>query len=69
MNTREELTTGQIAKRYGVPRYQIEYIVESRSIEPARRIGIVRLFSRVSQARIKDALDVINARKARVATT
>ena len=69
MNTREELTTGQIAKRYGVPRYQIEYIVESRGIDPARRIGIVRLFGRDAQARIKDALDVINARKARVATT
>ena len=69
MNTREELTTGQIAKRHGVPRYQIEYIIESRGIEPVRRIGIVRLFSRDAQARIKDALDVINARKARVATT
>ncbi len=69
MNTREEMTTGQIAKRYGVPRYQIDYIIESRGIEPVRRIGIVRLFSRDAQARIKDALDVIIARKARVATT
>lgn len=68
MNTREELTTGQIAKRYGVPRYQIEYILESRGIEPVGRIGIVRLFGRDAQARIKDALDGINARKAAVAT-
>ncbi len=68
MNTREELTTGEIAKRHDVPRYKIEYIVESRGIEPARRIGILRLYDSDAQARIKDALDAINARKVRVAT-
>lgn len=68
MNTREEMTTGQIAKRYSAPRYRIEYIIESRGIEPVRRIGIVRMFGRDAQRRIKDALDAINARNAPVAT-
>ncbi len=68
MSIREELTTGQIARRYSAPRYRIEYIIESRGIEPVRRIGIVRLFGRDAQGRIKDALDAINARNARVAT-
>lgn len=61
MNEHNEQTTGQIARRLGAPRYRIEYIIESRGIEPVRRVGITRLFNRDSQALIEAALKDIKA--------
>lgn len=63
MSNPSEFTTGEIAKQLGAQRYSIEYIIDSRSIEPARRIGITRLFDRAAFAQIESALHEIQARR------
>lgn len=63
MNENNEVTTGQLAKRFGVPRHHIEYAIDSRGIEAVRRVGIIRLFDRKSQARIGAVLEEIEARR------
>lgn len=65
MSTPTEFTTGQIAERFGSPRYRIEYIINSRRIEPVRRLGITRLFDHTAITQIEAALREIRARRDR----
>ncbi|MEE9130610.1 MAG: hypothetical protein V3T84_11380 [Phycisphaerales bacterium] len=62
MSTCAEATTGAIARRLGAPRHRIDYVIETRGIEPVRRIGITRLFDRYAQTRIESALLEISTR-------
>lgn len=63
-NTTIETTTGQIAKQLGVPKYQIDYIVQTRNIDPVRRLGIVRLFDGNAQILMRKALTEIATQRA-----
>lgn len=66
MSTPTEFTTGQIAERFGSPRYRIEYVITSRRIKPVRRLGIIRLFDHTAIIQIKAALrEIRQLRKVR----
>lgn len=49
-------TIVNIAKRIGEPPHVVDYIVRSRKIKPAARVGIIRLFDDAGIAQIKQAL-------------
>ncbi len=60
-----EMTTGEMAQAYGVPRYRLDYVIESRQISPCRRQGIVRLFEQVGQDEIREEINRITRRRVR----
>ena len=41
----ELLTTGQLARRLGVPRTRLDYALDRAGIQERGRAGIIRLFS------------------------
>jgi hypothetical protein len=57
------LTTGDLAKRHGVDRDRIDYIVKTRRIEPAALAGHFRLFDEVAQSAIADELAAIRTKR------
>jgi DNA-binding transcriptional MerR regulator len=50
------LTLPQVAQRLGVPAHRVDYVVESRAIEPAGRLGRYRVYGEAEVERIKAAL-------------
>jgi DNA-binding transcriptional MerR regulator len=52
---------GQLCKKLGVPPHRVEYVIESRGIEPCARAGGARLFDEPALARIAEALREIDA--------
>lgn len=59
------LTTGQIAERLKMPVHRVEYIIESRNIEPANRVGNIRVFDEAAVKLIEKAAAKIAADAAR----
>ena len=45
-------TTGEIARRLNVPTHRVNYVVESRGIEPAGWAGHAKVFSEADVQRI-----------------
>jgi hypothetical protein len=56
-------TVGEIARRLAEPLHRIEYVIRSRSIQPASRAGNVRIFAEADVAFIADELRQIAARQ------
>lgn len=59
------LTTGQIAERLKMPVHRVEYIIESRNIEPTNRVGNIRVFDEAAVKLIEKAAAKIAADAAR----
>ena len=53
------LTLGQIAARIGVTTHRVKYAIDQYRIEPAMRVGILRVWRERDIPRIKTALDRI----------
>lgn len=49
-------TTGEIAKRLGVTRDRVMYVIRTRSIEPTQRAGQYHLFDEAAIERIRTTL-------------
>ena len=49
-------TIGEIARRFDVPAHRIEYVVDSRGIEPVGVAGHVRVFDEPAVTRIASEL-------------
>jgi len=56
-------TVGEIARRLGQAVHRVEYVIRSRSIQPAGRAGHIRIFSEADVARIAYELHAIEARQ------
>lgn len=54
------LTLGDIARELGEPEHRVKHIINSRRIEPVRRIGIIRLFPATAVGAVRQELDTIN---------
>ena len=50
------LTVGEIARRLNCPIHRIEYLVQSRNIQPTQRAGNLRVFSQETYAFIEAEL-------------
>lgn len=57
------LTIGEIARRLGCPIHRIEYIIESRHIQPRQRAGIARVFAETDVEYIGSVLRRIEAER------
>lgn len=56
-------TIGEIARRLGAPIHRIEYIIDTRRIEPIGWAGNARVFSETSVTRIAHELKRIDKEK------
>jgi hypothetical protein len=56
-------TTGDLARRHGVDRDRIDYIVKTRGVGHAALAGHVRLFDEAAQKLIADGLFAIRAKR------
>lgn len=56
-------TVGEIAKRLGEALHRVEYVIRTRSIQPAGRAGNVRIFAEPDVALIAHELRLIDARQ------
>jgi hypothetical protein len=45
MVSQKGYTAGDIASEAGVPLHRVQYILKSRKVEPAGRVGVFRLFT------------------------
>lgn len=63
--TAEDLVSvGELARELDEPTYRIRYLIESRRMEPVRRLGILRVFSRRSMIpRLRKELRLIASRR------
>lgn len=59
-------TPGRIARRLGVATHRIQYVIASRCIRPSAYAGRLRLFDREAVARIRHAINAIDAKRAEV---
>jgi hypothetical protein len=57
-------TTGEIARRLGVPAHRIEYIVRTRGIQPCGWAGNARVFDEEGVAAIAAELERVGTAKA-----
>jgi hypothetical protein len=57
------VTTGDLAKRHGVDRDRIDYVVKTRRIEPAAMAGHFRLFDEPAQSVIANELAAIRDKR------
>lgn len=66
MNARQQRlpTVGTIAKELGVPLHRVEYVIESRNIEPLGMAGNARVFDEAAVVRIRSELARIDQDKA-----
>ncbi len=58
-------TTGDVARRLGVPRATVSYALERDRIQPAARAGLVRLFSTEQWPEVVKAVRLIQRRRSR----
>lgn len=56
-------SSGQIAKFYGVPQWQITYAVKTRKIAAEGKIGPLNAYGRRAIKEIGEALEAIHARR------
>ncbi len=59
----ELLTVGDIARRIGVPRAQVDYALDKAGIRERTRAGILRLFSSDQLPVIRAALATVRSRR------
>ncbi len=64
----ELLTVGDIARRIGVPRAQVDYALDKGGIRERTRAGILRLFSPDQIPVIKAALATVRSRRRKTET-
>lgn len=57
------LTTGQIAKKMGIPLWRVQYFLNSRKIKPVQSVGVYRLFAPSVIDLLQTELDAVEARK------
>ena len=57
------LTVGDIARRCGEPIHRVEYVIKARGINPAGRVGNLRVYSEADADRIAEELAEIAYRK------
>ena len=55
------LTISEIARRLGVPRHRVEYVIGAREILPACRIGPVPGFSEQNVEEVRAEIDRIKS--------
>lgn len=60
---RQFWTVGAISLRLGQPRWRVNYVIESRKIEPIDRVGGYRLFGYQAVHAIKRAIQDIEQRR------
>lgn len=60
----ELLSTGEIAKRLGVDRDRVTYVIRSRGIEPAGWIGRYRAFDGHGLRRVREAIKALDRKRA-----
>ena len=59
-------TTGDIARQERVPKYRVEYAIDTYGIRETQRIGIVRVFDNAKVEAIRSALRRIAERGKRL---
>lgn len=59
-------TPGQIGRKLGVPTHRIQYVIARRGIRPSAYAGRLRLFDREAVARIRHAINAIDAKRGEV---
>jgi predicted transcriptional regulator len=64
MTKSQSFTVGDLSKLTGRPQHQIAYALQSRGIEPAHRVGILRVFDAAQLPTILDALKQTRAHHA-----
>ncbi len=55
------LTIGEIARRLGVERHHVQYVVRSRGIKPIGKAAKLRVFDETAVGVIGEALAAINS--------
>lgn len=60
------LTLGQLSTRLGISTHRLKYAIDQYRIEPASRVGIIRVWSEDSIPLIKSALARIAANRGRL---
>ena len=60
-----QLSPGEIARRLNRPLHCVNYILESRRIEPIGRAGIVRIFAEDVVEQVRTALEEIEAKRSK----
>lgn len=60
-------TMGQIAETLGIPIHTVRYIIESRRIKPACRVGNIRAFGAAEVEAVREAGDKIARDRERAA--
>ena len=53
----EAVTAREIARTIGQPFHKVAYVLDSRQIEPLRRVGIVRLYSPAIISMVQEEID------------
>ena len=59
----ENVTLKQIADQAGAELHKVQYVIKSRGIKPARRVGNTQLFSPEAAGIIHDELVKIRAKR------
>ena len=57
------LTSGEVARRLGVPQARLNYALERSGIQEQHRAGILRLYSQEQVPEIEAALNAVRSRK------
>jgi len=65
MQTAKErgLTPGEIARQLDVPTYRVQYVINSRRIQPVFWAGNVRIFSKADADRVGKIVRELDARR------
>ncbi|MEQ8770043.1 MAG: hypothetical protein RIB60_05995 [Phycisphaerales bacterium] len=63
INRIDHWTVARIAQHLGVPRHRVEYVIETRGINPAAWVGHARVFDPADVARVRVELDRIEAER------
>jgi hypothetical protein len=56
-------TTGEIARRFGVPIHCVRYVIDTRGVEPAGKAGNAYFYAEVDVERIASELRHIRAER------
>jgi len=56
-------TVPQLAREAGVTTRQADYAIREKEIQPAIRVGIIRLFDETGAHHLKEALEEIGGRR------
>ncbi len=56
-------TVGDIARHLGEPSWRVAYVIETRGVQPTKRVGAYRVFDRAAVKVISGALRTINKRQ------